>query len=159
MASKSGTSSGALSQMHQPLLANNQIQAKFWSKVNKTADCWQWTACVDKDGYGRWHNNAGPTLAHRTAYEWLIGQIPLGLELDHLCRNRACVNPSHLEVVTHLENMRRGSYALQTHCKNGHLFDQGNTYYDNSHPGWQRRNCRRCNALAASRYRMRRKQP
>jgi hypothetical protein len=94
--------------------------------------------------------------AHRFAYELLVGPIPEGLELDHLCRNHACVNPAHLEPVIHVENIRRGDTDAQgrcnrdkTHCPAGHPLDEANTYH-NPH-GW--RACRTCNRESTARYR------
>jgi hypothetical protein len=97
--------------------------------------------------------------AHRVAYEALIGPIPDGLQLDHLCRNRACVNPLHTEPVTQIENIRRGEAGVpsgsqqraKTHCPQGHPYSQGNTYIrKNGH-----RMCRTCNAAAQRRLRRR----
>lgn len=82
---------------------------RFWEKVDKTGACWLWTGGLDKDGYGYFnlpHNRK--VRAHRWAYEAAIGQIPKGLEVDHLCRIHACVNPDHLEAVTGRENRLRG---------------------------------------------------
>lgn len=108
-------------------------EERFWAKVNKTETCWLWTAQIDADGYGhfRWDGKRG--AAHRFAYEYFIGPIPNGLQLDHLCRTRACVNPAHLEPVTCRENLLRGATfqsanALKTHCQQGHPFDDENTY-------------------------------
>lgn len=79
---------------------------RFISKVNKTATCWIWNAGLDRDGYGRFRGK-NSRLAHRFSYEHHYGAIDENLEIDHLCRNRACVNPQHLEVVEHKENMKR----------------------------------------------------
>lgn len=110
--------------------------------------CWPWTACIDGGGYG--HIGAGGKYggmlkAHRVSYELLVGPIPPGLELDHLCRNRKCVNPAHLEPVTHRENGLRGvgvgaKNAAKTHCTNGHPLSGDNLRI--SKRGW--RECQTC---------------
>lgn len=91
------------------------VTERFWPKVERVEDgCWLWTASLTGDGYGRISlgGKFGPMgLAHRVAYELLVGPIPEGLELDHLCRVRRCVNPEHLEPVTHAENVRRAQEA------------------------------------------------
>jgi len=85
-----------------------------------------------KDGYGNFNFFDKTLLVHRFSYQLFKGDIPMNLELDHLCRNKLCVNPDHLEAVTHRENVLRGNglaskQAKQTHCKRGHEFNQENT--------------------------------
>jgi hypothetical protein len=120
---------------------------KFWSKVQESAPdkCWEWNGTKDRLGYGHFYctDKRRMVLAHRYAYEQRIGSIPLGMDLDHLCRNRGCVNPLHLEPVTHQENMRRGAPATKTHCNRGHEFTPENTVY-NDHPKGRHRVCLSC---------------
>lgn len=107
--------------------------------------CWEWTASRNHLGYGQFR--AGEmTGAHRWSYTAANGPIPEGLDIDHLCRVRHCVNPAHLEAVTHRENMLRGNTPnaralTQTHCVNGHEYTDANTYIDPTHG---RRSCRAC---------------
>lgn len=136
------------------------IEERFWPKVQKTEDCWLWTAATAR-GYGKFSfgtlaNPSRMVHAHRFSYELLVGPIPDGLELDHLCRVKLCVNPAHLEPVTHQENTRRApsnSAALlaRTHCVNGHLWDAANT---RTQRGW--RLCRACGRERSRRHRAKR---
>ena len=82
------------------------LEVRFWSQVNKAGDCWEWTGSLRR-GYGRFKTGRTSVTAHRFSYEHMVGPIPEGLELDHLCRNTACVRPDHLEPVTRLVNVRR----------------------------------------------------
>lgn len=110
---------------------------RFWSRVDRTAPCWNWTSTMS-NGYGVFTITYAPNdhrqlMAHRVAYTWLVRDIPNGLVIDHICRNTTCVNPDHLEVVTHVENTMRGlspfaRKARMTHCSNGHEFSADNTY-------------------------------
>lgn len=107
---------------------------RFWAKVDNVSSpdgCWLWLACQERGGYGRFscHKSATPVVAHRYAYTTLVGPVPEGLQLDHLCRVRRCVNPAHLEPVTPRENQLRGETfaarkAGQALCVNGHDLDK-----------------------------------
>ena len=107
------------------------LSERFWSKVDKDGPggCWVWMAGRSAQGYGRFWIDGDTRAAYRVAYEVLVGPVPDGLQLDHLCRNRACVNPGHLEPVTVVTNVMRGvSFAAE------------NTYIDRR----GRRLCREC---------------
>lgn len=101
--------------------------------------CWVWQGRYTDQGYAVISQANREVRVHRLTYELWCGPIPDGLELDHLCRVRPCVNPYHLEPVSHQENMRRGHWSLRTACKNGHLFTPDNTY---TYRGY--RCCREC---------------
>jgi len=125
----------------------------FWSKVEKTDDCWIWNGQRQKEGDGRWYSQkvltaSGTRLCHRIAYEVLVGPIPKGLHLDHLCRRPECVNPAHLEPVTAAENTRRGLHGrLRTHCSHGHELTEESVYLREADGS---RRCRECARLAVA---------
>lgn len=125
------------------------INHRFWSKVLVGYDsgCWVWIGCDNgKHGYGKFWDGTRMVYSHRHAYEDIVGPIPKGKELDHLCRNPVCCNPRHLEPVTHTENVRRGmgnQYKGIVRCKRGHLYDEENTYQT-------KRGGRRCKACQSA---------
>lgn len=124
----------------------------FWGRVVPTGFCWEWEG-AHSEGYGTyWDGKRGSARAHRFAYEQLVGPIPEGMFLDHLCRNPGCVNPDHLEPVTNSENLlrspRMNRYVGMTHCKRGHEFTPENT-------GITSAGARRCRACERERYRRR----
>ena len=100
------------------------------SAVADSNGCLVWTGPKDRNGYGkaRVPGIRNPQYTHRLAYELARGPIPEGLEIDHLCRNRSCCNPDHLEAVTRAENVRRANWPPKTHCLWGHEFTPENTY-------------------------------
>ncbi|QIS38654.1 HNH endonuclease signature motif containing protein [Clavibacter capsici] len=118
---------------------------RFWAKVDREGgSCWRWLAFIDKDGYGKFFHEGAVRYAHRVSYQLHRGDIPKGLEIDHPCRVRDCVNPDHLEAVTGRENTRRSTnftamQARQVECVRGHPFDEENTRL---HRG--KRSCRQC---------------
>jgi len=99
--------------------------ARFWPKVAKTDGCWDWTASVNSKGYGLISVNGRLHLAHRISYLWAKGEIPEGLQVDHLCFNKRCVNPDHLEAVTARVNTLRSrkAFATDERCARGHRWD------------------------------------
>lgn len=146
-----------------PIPALTETESRnFWAKVDPTGFCWNWTAGKCGQGYGGFNvnSNAGrkKLQAHRVSYTTLVGPIPEGLEIDHLCRNTSCVNPDHLEPVTHTENQLRipdpvrGGIGLPSwvtsgknitgYCKHGHQYTEENTYYYKD----GRTDCRTCKA-------------
>jgi len=127
------------------------LPQRVTSRIDASGDCWEWTGVVTDNGYGRVWYKGNMRGAHRAVWELLVGPIPKDLTIDHLCRNRSCVNPDHLEPVTILENRQRSPLFLKPACRNGHPFTTVNTY---NHPGgW--RACRTCLTAAQRRYQAR----
>lgn len=151
------------------------LEQRFWAKVSKRSntECWLWTGSHKGTGYGYIRDVGRKTVpAHRISYLINVGPIPDGLHIDHLCRVRHCVNPTHLEPVTCKENVVRGHVARgtkrepkpgtetglpahgeRTHCPQGHPYDLVNTYWNRRRSdGRLRRSCRICAAEASRRY-------
>lgn len=125
-----------------PALLPENMQSKILPSVN---GCWEWIGALNSRGYSSVGNGKGSSvLAHRLAYEIIVGPIPDGLTIDHLCRNKPCVNTDHLEPVTVAENNRRAA-RLQTHCSKGHPLSGQNLYLRRRKHGWVQRVCRKCN--------------
>ena len=123
----------------------DRIQQKIMPEPN--TGCWLWTAACSHNGYGIVWADAKLKYAHRVVYENERGPIPKGLDLDHKCRVRSCVNPEHLEPVTRHENLRRGGVIQKTQCRHGHSLSADNLYVDPR--GF--RECRVCRAAAMTR--------
>lgn len=151
-------------EVQEPILEPTEKDIeRFWGKVKKTDSCWEWHGTKMNQGYGTigvsGRSGKKDILAHRFAYELLVGSIPVGLVIDHLCRNRTCVNPEHMEIVTHRVNLLRGigvpaQNALRTHCPQGHPYDLFNTYMT---PSNGHRLCRACQPMYRQRRRDRQK--
>lgn len=136
-------------------MARKPLMERFSAKyIVADSGCWEWTGARSTNGYGKiQEKEAGTsTYAHRVSYELHVSAIPSGLVIDHLCRNKLCVNPEHLEPVTARENVLRGvgpsaKCAAMTQCAKGHRFDGANTY---TAPNGKR-GCRKCRREARRR--------
>lgn len=132
-------------------IAKGPAGRRFWSRVSGDSheECWEWRGTLRKDGYGQFSVDGRALMAHRFAYEFMVAPIPDGLQLDHLCRNRSCVNPWHLEPVTPQVNTLRNTgpsaiNAVKAACPAGHPYDDANTRTKGN-----RRVCRECTRQAA----------
>lgn len=124
--------------------------ARFLDNIAiKDNGCWEWQGYLSRDGYGYFSIGIHNTRVHRWSYEYYNQTvIPFDKQIDHLCRNRKCANPNHLEMVTCKENTRRGTgifrNSSKTHCPYGHPYDNENTYHYNSKKG---RDCKECHRI------------
>lgn len=111
----------------------NNMRTKVEQEICPLSDldgfCWAWTGALNSKGYSCTSVAGKSQLAHRVAYELLVAPIEPGLQIDHLCRNKRCINPDHLEVVTGQVNCSRQDRANKTHCKHGHLYTEQNTIW------------------------------
>lgn len=132
--------------------------AAFVASCAASDACWEWPGTISAAGYGTLRSGGKKVYAHRLSYELHKGPIPCGLEIDHLCRNRKCANPAHLEAVSRRENILRGDgprllamrHAAKTHCPAGHPYDEANTSRDRLS---RKRKCRACDRERARRRR------
>ena len=140
MSQGNGPIGGAVSRKY----TDDERVVAFWEKVEFTETCWLWKANQNSGGYGMFWSGGSSTVAHRYAYEFCVGPIPDGLQIDHLCRVRNCIRPDHLEIVTQQENVRRGEDGKRnrekTYCPQRHPYDEQNTYRS---PNGDRL-CRKC---------------
>lgn len=139
-----------------------RLVERFWVKVTRAGDdeCWLWTGGTAGRGYGTFRVGSKMAYAHRISYDLAFGPIADGLDIDHLCGTPPCVNPRHLEAVTHRENVLRGdtvpaAHAGKTTCPKGHPYDLFNTYT----PPRGGRQCRQCKRAADRSFRERRRRP
>ena len=134
------------------------VEARFWAKVRKGKGCWQWLGCISSaTGYGSFrYGSHNPGYAHRFAYELLVGPIPDGLSIDHLCRHPWCVKPAHMEACSIRTNILRSDNpcainARKTHCSRGHPLAGSNLLRNTQRP--HERRCRTCdNARQRQKY-------
>jgi hypothetical protein len=141
---------------------------RFIERVEKTELCWNWGGCVLRGGYGQFWDGTKKIYAHRYSYQIHRGPIPEGLVVDHLCRNRKCVNPEHLEAVSASENIRRGDFARvpgsdsrftgvgirKSHCIRGHNLEE-NATHTKGNPNFRR--CRICNIIHQKKFQERKR--
>jgi hypothetical protein len=145
----------------KPINPTPAQEERFWGHVDIRADneCWQWMGYINPNGYGAVNVGGSIRPAHRVAYAISKGPLIPGLEIDHLCRNRGCCNPAHLEQVTRGENIRRSDLNAEkkrrTHCPHGHEYTPENTLRE---VGRQGRRCRECKRIGTREY-MRRTAP
>jgi len=141
------------------------LPMRIVEKISLVGDCWECSGAPSTKGYARVSWNGKARFAHRVIYEILVGPIPEGMEIDHLCRNRKCVNPDHLEPVMHGDNVRRDverapdewgkAQGSKTHCPRGHEYDIISTQNGGR---WAHRRCRVCARETDRRRRLRRKE-
>ncbi len=126
---------------------DTRLPDRFWSKVQPCpmSGCWIWTGAMHQHGYGQFGIRGKVLRAHRASYEFLVGAIPEDLEIDHRCFTKCCVNPLHLEAVTHQENTRRSAlFRRLAFCKRGHSRADDNLNFGKRRNASPLRQCRTC---------------
>ena len=138
-----------------PSYAPLDVRIERWSMPEPNSGCWLWLGSIDDCGYGKMRggrDDPGESLAHRVSFKFHVGPIPDGLELDHKCRTRCCVNPYHLRAVTHAVNVAESDRTtnhrnrIKTHCLRGHEFSPENTVIEKWN-GITMRKCRVCRLM------------
>ncbi len=151
------------------LFNDHRLPQRFWKKVRVQRDgCWVWIGGKGRKGYGLFYLGGYPNQrrtmsAHRWAYTCLVGPVPDGMTIDHICNNPPCVNAVHLRIASQQENILRGNglaaqNAQKTHCPHGHPYDEQNTYWKPIEDGsrWGRI-CRICSRKSDRKYKARRR--
>jgi hypothetical protein len=142
------------------IVLRDEMLPRFTDKIvhDPATDCWNWTAYRGPGGYGRFSVDGPMRMAHRVSYTFFVGPVPGGKQIDHLCRNRGCVNPDHLEPVTNYENVVRGEsgakQAARTHCPQGHEYAGKNLIVNTNGA----RVCRECQNAAQRRQNAKKKE-
>lgn len=154
-----------------PKHVHNQIRFMRFTQFAGINECWNWTGSLSPGGYGQFavyypalpaSKRTKTRAAHRFSYELFVGPIPEGLVIDHLCRNRACVNPTHLEPVTSRVNTHRGvtiatGNAAKTHCPNGHPYEPPHLRISYNKRGQRMRHCQTCRNEQGREYKRRKR--
>lgn len=154
----------ALERLYTEKGKKDMTKERLMAKLKDVNGCWEWQGYIHTSGYGRYYKSHGKTfLVHREMYKYVKGEIPEDLVIDHLCRNRKCANPDHMEVVTRGENVLRGTapsaqHAKVTHCPQGHPYSGTNLAHSlNQKTGNLARVCKACRKIYDAKKHLRKK--